>query len=76
MGEKAKAIVTIIVTAVVNIANMCGWALDADTWITAALSVLSVVTIAYSWWKNNNLTDAAIEAQKVLDTLKAQSKEA
>lgn len=76
MGERIKAIVTIVVTAIVNIANVCGWALDAETWITAALSVLSAISVIYSWWKNNNVTNAAIEAQKVLDTLKAQGKEA
>ena len=72
--ERAKAIITIIVTAAVNIANVYGWAVDAETWITAALSVLSVVTVVWSWWKNQNITEAAIEGQKVVDTLKAQKK--
>ena len=76
MSERVKAIITIVVTAAVNVANVCGWALDADTWVTAALSVASVICIIYSWWKNNNITEAAVEAQKVLDTLKAEKKEA
>ena len=72
--ERIKAVVTIIVTAAVNVANVYGYAVDADTWVNAALSVLSVITIAYTWWKNQNITDEAIEAQKVLDHLKAERK--
>lgn len=74
MNEKAKAIITLAVTAAVNIANVCGYALDAETWVTAALSVASVVCIIYSWWKNQNVTPEAQEAQKVLLELKAQRK--
>ena len=68
--EQAKAIITIIVTAVVNVANVCGFAMDADAWINVALSILSAVTILYSWWKNQNLTAEAAEAQKYLNDLK------
>lgn len=75
MNEKIKAIITIVVTAAVNVANVCGYALDADMWVTSVLSVVSVISILYSWWKNQNVTDAAIEAQKVLNTLKAEKKE-
>jgi len=71
-SEQAKAIITIIVTAVVNIANVCGFALDADAWVNVALSILSAATILYSWWKNQNLTPEAAEAQKVLDHLKEE----
>ena len=74
MNEKVKAIVTIVVTAGVNVANVCGYALDADTWVNAALSVASVICIIYSWWKNQNVTPEAVEAQKVLLELKAQRK--
>lgn len=74
MNEKIRAIVTIVVTAAVNVANVCGWALDADTWVTAALSVASVICIIYSWWKNQNITPEAVEAQKVLNLLKTEKK--
>ena len=74
--ERIKAIATIVVTAIVNIANVCGYAMDADTWVNAVLSVLSAISIIYSWWKNQNVTESAIEAQKVLRALKAEKKEA
>ena len=74
MNEKVKAIVTIVVTAAVNVANVCGWALDADAWLNAALSVASVACIIYSWWKNQNVTEAAQQAQLVLNQLKNEQK--
>ena len=68
--ERAKAIATIVVTAVVNIANVCGYAMDADTWINAVLSVLSAISIVWSWWKNQNVTAEAQAGQQVVDALK------
>jgi len=73
MDERTKAIATIIVTAAVNVANVCGYALDADAWVNVVLSVLSAVSIAYSWWKNQNVTPEAQAAQLFLDQLKTES---
>lgn len=69
--ERIKAIITIIITAAVNIANVYGYAIDAEPLVTGALSILSVITIIYSWWKNQNVTDAAVEGQKVIDSIKS-----
>ena len=70
MDEKAKAILTIIVTAVVNICNCCGFAFDADAWVNVVLSIASAACIAWSWWKNQNITREAQQAQLVLNRLK------
>jgi len=72
--ERIKAIATIIVTAAVNIANVMGYAMDADTWLNAVLSVLSAISIVWSWWKNQNITDEAQQAQLVLNQLKNERK--
>lgn len=72
--ERVKAIATIIVTAAVNIANVCGYAMDAEPIVNGVLSVLSAISIIYSWWFNQNITDEAIEAQKVLRLLKTEKK--
>ena len=72
--ERAKAIITIIVTAIVNIANVYGFAVDAEAWINVALSIVSAAAIVYAWWKNQNITPEAIQAQAVLDHLKAERK--
>ena len=76
MDERVKAIATIIVTAAVNIANVMGFAMDADAWVNVILSVISAICIAWSWWKNQNVTDEAQQAQLLLDDLKAAKKEA
>ena len=73
--ERVKAIITIVVTAAVNIANVYGYAVDADAWVNVALSIVSAASILYAWWKNQNVTEAAQEAQKYLDELKAAKKE-
>lgn len=74
MDEKVKAILTIVVTAAVNIANVYGYAVDAEAWVNVALSVASAVTVAYAWWKNQNVTPEAQQAQLVLNNLKNERK--
>ena len=70
--ERAKAIVTLVVTCAVNVCNVLGYAVDAEQWVNAALSILSVICIAWTWWKNQNITPEALEGQKLLDSLKAK----
>ena len=72
--ERAKAIITIIVTAIVNIANVYGYAVDAEAWINVALSILSAICIAWSWWKNQNITYAAQQGQLVVDQIKNEQR--
>ena len=76
MDERIKAIVTIVITAAVNIANVCGYAFDADAWVNVALSICSAICIAWSWWKNQNVTVEAQQAQKYLDELKSAKENA
>lgn len=72
--ERAKAIITIIVTAIVNIANVYGYAVDAEAWINVALSILSAICIVWSWWKNQNITYAAQQGQLVVDQIKNEQR--
>ena len=72
--ERAKAIITIIVTAIVNVANVYGYAVDAEAWINVALSILSAICIAWSWWKNQNITYAAQQGQLVVDKIKNEQR--
>lgn len=70
MDEKVKAILTIIVTAVVNVFNVLGYAQDADAWVNVVLSIASAACIVYAWWFNQNVTPEAQQAQLVLNQLK------
>ena len=74
--ERVKAILTIIVTAGVNIANILGYAYDLDAILNAVLTIFSFICILYSWWFNQNVTDEAQQAQIVLNDLKAAKKAA
>lgn len=69
-SESIKPIAVLLVTVVVNIANVAGYAIDADLWVNIVLSVLSLIMLGYSWWKNQNVTIAAQMAQQYLDELK------
>lgn len=69
--ERIKAVVTILVTAIVNILNVYGFAVDLDNAINVVLSILSALTVLYAWWKNQNITREAVAAQGFLKQLKA-----
>lgn len=48
---------------------------DADALFVGAICVIAVIAFIWGWWKNNNVTDGATEAQKVLDNLKGKTEE-
>lgn len=68
--ECIMGIVRGIVPVIVTVLTICGISADADILITVIGSIVSIVTFIWSWWKNNNITLAAQQAQKVLDELK------
>ena len=47
-----------------------GVSVDADALFVLAMIVVALVAYIWSWWKNNNVSTAATEAQKVLEELK------
>lgn len=71
-AESIRAIVALVVTCAVNVANVCGFALDYGMLYNTVLSIASVACVAYVWWKNQNVTLAAQQAQKYLDELKSK----
>lgn len=68
--ERIKAAATLVVTAVINILNVYGYAVDAGPWINLLSSVLAFGSILYAWWKNQNVTNAAVAGQAVLNRIK------
>ena len=69
-AQSLKAIVTLIVTVAFTVANAAGFALDFGTVYNVVFSVASLVAVAYAWWRNQNVTEAAQQAQEYLDELK------
>ena len=74
-SETASAVVRLAVALIVALGAMLGFDVDGDAIANAALAVASVVVMAWIWWKNNNVTEAAQEAQLVLDEIKLAQKE-
>lgn len=74
-SQSAVAIARLLVTMAAAVGATFGWSFDADLWFNVVLSVIAVALLCYSWWKNNNLTLAAQESQKVLMALKREEAE-
>lgn len=72
MNDKIIAFVRLACMFITSGLALAGIAVDADALFTGAMCVLSVIAFVWGWWKNNNVTDAAQEAQKVIDNLKAK----
>ena len=70
--ECLMGIVRGLVPVIVTVLTMFGISADVDIIITVIGSILSIITFVWSWWKNNNITLAAQQAQKVLDELKSE----
>ena len=69
--ECLMGIIRGLVPVIVTVLTMFGISADVDIIITVIGSILSIITFVWSWWKNNNITLAAQQAQKVLDELKS-----
>ena len=74
MDENKKqtvlAFVRLACTLVTTGLAMYGITVDANAIFVGAMLVLALIAYVWSWWKNNNVSTAATEAQKVLDELK------
>lgn len=75
MSESKKqtmfAFVRLLCSVVTTGLALYGVSIDADALFVGAMLILAVAAYIWSWWKNNNVTSAATEAQRFLDELKA-----
>lgn len=70
------AIVRLLVMLASAVAGGFGLTVDPDALGTIAACAVALVAGVWGWWKNNNLTEAAQDAQAYLDEVKATYKEA
>lgn len=76
MNEVSKAIIRLIVTAVLLVnATLTAKGInpipfDANTFTEVATQVAAAIAVVWSWWKNNNITKAARYTQDSLNELK------
>ena len=64
------AIIRLVAMAVTGLAAMFGFAIDADLAYNMATVALFFTATLWGWWKNNNVTAAAKEAQEILGMIK------
>ena len=69
--NRTQSIVSAIVVLVVQVAAIFGLTVDANAVNVFVSGVAVLIVTAYSLWKNHNFTDAANEAQKTIEELKA-----
>lgn len=68
--ERIVAIVRLLVMLASAVAGGFGLVIDADSLATIVACGVALVAGVYSWWRNSNITEAAIEAQHYLDSIK------
>ena len=69
--ESIIAFVRLLCGLVVYGASLAGVYLDLETIYMIAMIAVSIIVFVYTlWWKNNNITKAAQEAQEYLNVIK------
>lgn len=71
--ESFIAIIRLIVTAVGMIATTFSWTVDTNFIFNILVSIAAEVLLIWTWWKNNNVTEAAQQAQEMLNEIKAKN---
>lgn len=70
--ERIVAVVRLLVMLVSAVAGGFGLTIDPDGLSTIVACAVALVAGVYSWWRNNNVTEAATEAQHYLDSIKGK----
>lgn len=68
--ETVAAVARLACMIAVPLLALLGVETDADTAYNVVMLALSVAVIAWGWWKNAPITEAAKDAQAYLDLLK------
>lgn len=71
-SDRVIAVVRLLAMLAAAVAGGFGLTVDPDSLLTIAMCLIAGVAGVWSWWKNNNITSGAQEAQKYLDGLKGE----
>lgn len=74
--ERTKAVVLLVVQMFtlaqtgLSLAGISQLPLTSEGVSTAITGVIAVIASIYSWWHNNNVTEAGVQGQQVVDGIK------
>lgn len=74
--ERTKAVVLLVVQIFalaqtgLSLAGISQLPFTSEGVSTAITGVIAVIASIYSWWHNNNVTEAAVQGQQVVDGIK------
>lgn len=74
--ERTKAVVLLVVQMFtlaqtgLSLAGISQLPFTSEGVSTAITGVIAVIASIYSWWHNNNVTEAAVQGQQVVDGIK------
>lgn len=71
MEERLMAGIRLLVPLIMYGLTFAGIAMDADLVYCVLLGIAGIASTVWTWWKNNNVTEAAQTAQQFLDAIKA-----
>ena len=69
-GGRGAAVVRLACTLAAGVLALAGVYLDVDVVVEGVACALALVCAVWSWWVNNNVTEAAQVAQRVLDAVR------
>ena len=70
-AERVKAIVRLVVALAAGIATVFGWTFDQELWGNILLTAFTLYMLVRElWWKNNNVTVAAMVGDAVTTDIK------
>lgn len=74
-SDRVIAVVRLLAMLAAAVAGGFGLTVDPDSLLTIAMCLIAGVAGVWSWWKNNNVTQAAQDAQAYLDSIKEKGSE-
>ena len=69
-SQRVIAIVRLAAMLICGVLGGFGLTTDPEALSTVLLLVVAAIVAIYSWWKNNNVTKSAQDAQSYLDAIK------
>lgn len=69
--QQLHAVARLLISVVAQAATLFTWSFNTDAATTFVITIVDlVILVHFLWWKNNNMTVAAVAGQQVTDEVK------